>query len=151
MSLISFAIQNALKADTAVKAIVNNRVYPDVLPRINNADPTLPAISVSVVSDIPDINTGCQRTARIQVSCWSNPANVNGVKSPLEVETLAEAVITALHHTDLSKYTALVTFSTKHYHVIGQRCINSIRLREQDTDFYHIACDFEIIYRKLED
>jgi hypothetical protein len=151
MSLISFAIQNALKADTVIKAIVNNRVYPDVLPRVNDADPALPALSVSVVSDPPVSNSKCQRTARIQVSCWSNPPNVNGVKSPLEVETLHEAVITALHHDENEKFTTVYTVSSKHYHVIGQRCINSIRLREQDTDFYHIACDFEIIYRKLED
>ncbi|MFA7167791.1 MAG: DUF3168 domain-containing protein [Sphaerochaetaceae bacterium] len=151
MSFISIAVQDLLKADTAVKAIVGNRVYPDGLPRINDADPTLPAITVSEVSDIPDRAVLCQRAARIQVSCWSNPAEYNGVKSPQEVETLAEAVITAMQHSNLTVYTTTLTVATKRYYVYGMSCINALRMRDPVTDFYHKPCDFEILYRKLED
>lgn len=151
MSYISIAIQDVLKANAGVIALVSNRVYPDALPRVNDADPTLPAITVSEVSDVPNQFTQCQRTARVQVSCWSNPASYNGVKSPQQVEQLAEAVITALHHTDLDAYLTKLTVSTSNYYVIGLRCLNALRLRDPDTDYYHKPIDFEVIYRKLED
>lgn len=143
MSLIDAACRSVLAADTAVSALVGQRIYPDMLP----AGATLPALTYSLVSEVPDRYAPGVRQARVQISCWSAPPEYNGVRSPAEVNTVAEAVISALSRTALQKQVQAWTLGTTTYTVTGCRCTNSPRLYENETGFYHVPCDFIITFR----
>lgn len=143
MSLIDAACRSVLATNAAVTTLVGQRIYPDRLP----AGATLPAISYSLISEVPDRYVPGVRQARVQISCWSAPAEHHGIRSPAEVTALAEAVISALSRTELQKEIGSWTVGSETYHVTGCRCTGSRRLFEHETDFYHVPCDFIIILR----
>lgn len=145
MSHISTVIMDLLKANAGVVAKVGTRIYPDALP----SNVTLPAISVVHVDGVPDQYIPAVSTDRIQVSCFSNPTEYNGVKSPQEVEEVAQAVKTALHKSDLEKSPISGTVNgVVHTITKAPRLLSERRFREEETDWYHIPLDFSVTYRK---
>ena len=147
MSLIDAALRQILANDTTVKGLVAARIYPDRLP----AGATLPALTYSLISEVPDPYVPGVRQARVQVSCWSNPTAINGIKSPAEVNSVADAVKSALSRTALQKTVSSWTVGTGTgaviYTVTGCRCTDAPRLYENETGFYHVPCDFIITFR----
>lgn len=147
MSLIDAAVRKILANDTTVKGLVAARIYPDRLP----AGATLPALTYSLITDIEDTHVQGDWQARVQVSCWSNPTAINGIKSPGEVNSVADAVRSALSHTALQKTVSSWTVGTGTgavtYTVTSCRCTDAPRLCENETGFYHVPCDFIITYR----
>lgn len=143
MSLIDAACRAVLAADAGVAALVGQRIYPDRLP----AGATLPALTYSLVSEVPDPYVPGVRQARVQVSCWSAPLEYSGVRSPAEVNSVAEAVISALNRTALQKQVGSWTIWSETYAVTGCRCTGSRRLLEDETGYYHVPCDFIITLR----
>jgi len=145
MTHISTVIMDLLKSNTGVTALVGTRIYPDGLP----TDVTLPALVVVHVTGVPDPDIPAVSTDRIQVSCFSNPPESNGVKSPMEVEQVADAVKTALHHSDLEKNPMTRTVAgVKHSILKAPRLLSERRYREDGTDWYHKPLDFSVTYRK---
>lgn len=70
MADIGIALRARLIADTAVKAIIVARVYPDRLPQ----SPTLPAVVYNVVSGVDECHLGGLvgvAHARVQVDCYA--------------------------------------------------------------------------------
>ena len=117
----------------------------DALP----TSPTLPAITVHPVSRIPDktVNKGWE--ARVQVSCWSNPAVVDGIRSPSQVETVAAAVIAALHKPRLNMTPERWTVSTTSYDIVSRTVTGGTRTIEDPSGWYHVPVDVSIVYREV--
>lgn len=58
----------ALTEDATVGGLVAERVYPRKLPQT----PTLPAISYSIISDVPNMESNTELSdVRIQLDCWA--------------------------------------------------------------------------------
>ncbi|WP_292366074.1 MULTISPECIES: DUF3168 domain-containing protein [unclassified Methanoculleus] len=143
MSLIDTACRAVLAANAGVTALVGQRIYPDRLP----TEPTLPALTYSLISEVLDAHISGDRRARVQVSCWDDPEEHAGVRSPATVTAVAEAVISALSRTALQKQVSSWTLGATAYTVTKCRCTNAPRLLEDETDYYHVPCDFEIEFR----
>ena len=59
-----------MKAHTGLAALVGARVYPGLLP----PQPTYPAVTYAIVSDVPEHAMGTDpgtKTARVQTTVWS--------------------------------------------------------------------------------
>jgi len=143
VSLIDAACRAVLAADAGAAALVGQRIYPDRLP----AGATLPALTYSLISEVPDPYVPGVRQARVQVSCWDAPAEHAGVRSPATVTAVAEAVISALSRTALQKRVSSWTVGSNTYTVTSCRCTDAPRLYENETGFYHVPCDFIITFR----
>jgi len=148
MSHIATVILEILKVNAGVIAIIGDRIYPDGLPYTSDNPPTLPALVIVHVSGTPDNEVSDFSIDRVQVSCFSNPQEVNGVASPLEVEQLAQAVKDALHIPDLKKSPLSQTVSGVSHHIFQIRMTGERRYRESGTGFYHKPLDFMVSYRK---
>jgi hypothetical protein len=148
MTHIATAILEILKTNSTIHAIVADRIYPDALPYISDLPPTLPALVVVHVSGTPDTEVPDFSSDRVQVSCFSNPQEVNGISSPLEVEQLAQAVKDALHTPDLKKSPLSQTVSGVSHCIFQIRMTGERRFREGQTGYYHIPLDFMVSYRK---
>ena len=148
MTHIATCILELLKANSGVAAIVGDRIYPDALPYRTNTDPTLPALVIVHVSGTPDDLLDDISLDRVQVSCFSNPQEVNGVKAPTEVEQLADAVKAALHIPGLKKSPLSQTVSGVVHYIFSIRMTGERRFRETQTDYYHKPLDFMVSYRK---
>lgn len=69
MSDVGVDLRTILLADPDVAALIGTRVYPGVLPQ----NPTMPAVTYTVVSGVSGVTTdGPDRLAnpRVQVDCW---------------------------------------------------------------------------------
>jgi len=137
MSLIDGAVITKLKASPAVTSLVSSRIYPDRLP----PNPTLPAITVLKISDVPDPVVPSARFARVQCSCWSDPPAANGVRSPAEVERLSGAVGSAVHVAQLNMSPTAWTVGTASYSVTKTRVQNAPRMIEDGSGYYHVPVD----------
>ena len=92
------AIRARLVAASSVTDLVNQRVYPQVMPQ----PPTLPAVVITVVAELPQNSfTGAAATrlleARVQIDCYA--------KTYLEAHQVADAVdavVADLNDVDLS-------------------------------------------------
>lgn len=143
MSHIATCILETLKADSSVKAIIEDRIYPDALP----TDPVLPAIVITHPSEIPDPDSPRQSQDKVRVLCCSNPPDQNGVKDPKEVEQLAQAVKDAIHTSLLQKAPVAVTVNGVKHTISKIRMTGGNRYREPTTDYYVKALDFSVTYR----
>ncbi|GEM_PF-1773893 len=144
MTHIATCILELLKANSGVSAIAGDRIYPDSLPY---TDPVLPALRITLVDDVPDDDVPDLSTARVQVSCYSNPQEVNGIKDPKEVEQLAAAVKAALHAPDLKKTPLSQTVNGVVHYISRMKLSSERRFREDQTDYYHKPMDFMVTYR----
>jgi len=145
MSLIDAAVRNQLLNVNAVTAIVADRIFFDMIP----IGETLPAIIISLISDIPDRNVPGLWLSRVQISCWSNPVMQNGLKSPEEVSVLADAVKTALHQPHLNKGVSAWTVGKTTYSVSSVKVENGPRLVDMLSDWYHMPVDVLINFREV--
>lgn len=144
MTKIDAIVRAVLKSAPAITAMVGDRIYVDRAPM----GARLPYITISKPSEIPDKDVPGAYEARIQVSCWSNPALNNGMKDPTEVEAISEAVLSSINHASLQYLNEQWAVGTTRYQILRCRCINAPRYREAVSDYYHIPCDFMIKFRK---
>lgn len=144
MTRIDAAVRSKLLASTAVTALVSTRIYTDSLP--DNV--TLPAISVHPITDLEDENVPDAMTARVQVSCWSNPVISGGQRSPNEIENIADAVEAAISKTKLEWINETWTIGTKTYTVTGCRAITNARIIDDPSGWLHKPVDFMIEFRR---
>ena len=124
MTSIHGAIVALLVADTAVSALVSNRIYPVRMP----LNVTYPAISIHEISGNEDHVTGHKHN-RYQVSCWSTSFS--------QAQSLKEAVIDCLQ-----RYKGVASGNKiKQISFEG-----SMDLYEEETKIYHIPLDFIVIH-----
>lgn len=145
MTQIDFAVRAMLLADSAVKAIVGDRVHLDALP----TTPVLPAVRVSKPSEVPHAIAPGRFTARVQCSCYSDPPRANGLRSPAEVERLAKAVAAVVHTARLeAEPTAWVSPSGASYSVTDHRVANAPRFTEPVSGYYHKPVDVLVEFKE---
>jgi hypothetical protein len=144
MTAIDAALRAKLSADSPVAVITGGRIYIDRLP----INPTLPAISLHLVSEIPHDNIPNLFSSRVQISCWSDPASQDGIQSPAEVMGLSDAVKTAVSKTKLEAEPAAWTVGTTTYSVHGVRVQNAPRMIDPVTNWYHVPVDLVIEFRR---
>lgn len=84
------AIIAALKADSAVNAIVSGRVYPDSTA-IGPENSLFPAVTVNALSETTLPGMRGERKASYMVSCWTQTSRA-------DTEKLADAVVNALNY-----------------------------------------------------
>lgn len=143
--MITAMVQTKLLATTAVTALVSTRIYVDSMPQ----SPTLPAITIHPVSGVPDKEVSKATSARVQVSCWSNPAITGGRRSPAQVESVAAAVKAALHVPRLNSSPQRWAVGSTVYSVLTSRCTGGVRLIDPVTDWYHVPVDVLIEYNEV--
>ena len=143
--MITAMVRSKLANTSAVTALVSTRIYVDALP----TSPTLPAISVHPVSRIPDKTVGKGWDARVQVSCWSNPAVVDGVRSPSQIESVAAAVIAALHKPRLNMSPERWTIGSVSYDIISRIVTGGTRTIEDPSGWYHVPVDVSFVYKEV--
>ena len=143
--MITAMVRSVLANNTGVSTLVSTRVYVDALP----AGPTLPAISVHSVSKIPDPEVGKGWSAEVQVSCWSNPPVSGGIRSPAEVETVAAAVIAAMHKPRLNMTPERWTVGAVSYDITTRIVSGGTRVIEDPTGWYHVPVSVRISYREV--
>jgi hypothetical protein len=143
--MITAMVRAKLAATSAVTALVSTRIYVDMLPE----PATLPAISVHPVSRIPDPEVGKGWTARVQVSCWSDPLKSAGVRSPAEVESVAAAVTAALHKARMNMSPERWTVGSVSYDITSRKVTGGTRLIEDPTGWYHVPVDVLISYYEV--
>lgn len=144
MSFINKAARLKLLGTSAVTALVGTRIYLGTLPE----KPTLPAITIQSITDKEDDDVpGWWPNNRLQVSSWSDPPTQNGVRSPEEVEAIAAAVHTALHHPRFSGslYESWTVGSTT-YKVTRRMGGTQRRNIESTTDYFEISEDFMLSF-----
>lgn len=117
------AIRALLVADTAVSALVSNRIYPFKLP----LDVTLPAITIHKASGGRDTVTN-HGYPRYQISCWAG--------SFATVQSMRDAVVACL-----DRYKGVA--SGNHIKFISY--VGDLDAYEETTGIYHIPIDFKII------
>lgn len=129
MSTFEQGVYSKLSGTSAIRAIVDYRIYPLVLPQKES----LPAITYRIVTNMPVhamISDATLTGYRLQISCWG--------ETYLSAKSIADAVKTALRD-DLNATWGAVTV---------QRCFfdNELDLYEPaEGDFtaaYHIPIDF---------
>jgi len=129
---VVLAVITALKADTAVSAIVSTRVYRKKLP----ANPTFPAITVSTVDDIADddTNTGGWAHTRVQCTAWAS--------TPGPEEALSKLVRKALHR----KKNTLMTAGSGKVYIVSIRDAGSRPDENTEIPIYMEHRDFMAHY-----
>jgi len=143
--MITAMVRSKLANTSAITALVSTRIYVDALP----TNPALPAITVHPVSRVPDKSANKGWEARVQISCWSNPAVVDGIRSPSQVETVAAAVIAALHKPRLNMTPERWTVSTTSYDIVSRTVTGGTRTIEDPSGWYHVPVDVSIVYREV--
>lgn len=141
---IDAAIIAKLKATTAITAIVGQRIYPDSLP----LTPTLPALRISFVDGNPDSEVPGFNKARVQVSCYSNPATSNGIRSPAEVMSMVKAIKDAFHKGRLNTSPATWTAGSFSYSVLSSKVQVGPRMTEDISRFIHVPVDILVDFRE---
>jgi hypothetical protein len=135
---IDAAVRGILAANTAVRNLVSTRIHADELP----LRCSYPAISILLITDIPDPDIPDLQVARVQVDCWSR------TKSPTELNSVVQAVISALHHPRLNGINTTWVAGDTSFHVIESLCVFSMRTIEMETSIKKSPVDFSIVYRK---
>lgn len=143
--MITAMVRSKLAATSAVTALVSTRIYVDELPQT----PTLPAISVSKVSWVPNKTVGKQANARVQVSCWSNPPTSEGLRSPAEIESVAAAVRAVFHKPHLNSSPEKWTVNSVSYIITSCIVTGGTRMIEDPSGWYHLPLDIEINYNEV--
>ncbi|MDD2753927.1 MAG: DUF3168 domain-containing protein [Methanothrix sp.] len=142
--MITGMIRSKLLATSAVTDIVSTRIYVDDIP-----DPaTLPAISISKASFVPNKEVGKKKFERILVSCWAEPGNP---KNPAVVESVAAAVraVFDIPRCNFAPYRLTSSVSATAYDVTSSHCRGGFRLIDPTTGWYHIPVDLEIDYNEV--
>ena len=142
--MITGMIRSKLLATSAVTALVSTRIYVDDIP-----DPaTLPAISISKASFVPNKEVGKRKFERVQVSCWAEPGNP---KNPAVVESVAAAVraVFDIPRCNFTPYRLTSSVSSTAYDVTSSHCRGGFRLIDPTTGWYHIPVDLEIDYNEV--
>lgn len=117
-------IRARLAADATVEELVEDRIYPQVLPQGS----TMPAIALTVIDEMP-INalTGDPATrlkrARVQVDCYAET-----YLKAHDVAMAVDNVISALSDPDLSAYRE-----------------SSEDLYDDETQLYRVSSDFLVM------
>ncbi len=124
MTSLHGAIRTLLYNDTAVRAIVDSRIYPLKKP----LEATLPALTIHKISGPRDHVTG-HGTPRYQVSCWAESFSL--------VQDLSEAVISGLE-----RYKGVASGN----HIKQIVYVNSLDAIEDETGLFHVPVDFKIIH-----
>lgn len=135
---IDAAVRGILAANTAVRNLVNTRIHADELP----LRCSYPAISILLITDIPDPEIPDLWVARVQVDCWSR------ARSPTELNSVVQAVIAALHHPRLNGINTTWTAGDTSFWIIESLCVLTMRTIEMDTNIKKSPVDFSIVYRK---
>lgn len=143
--MIDAMVRTKLLATSGVTTWVSTRVYIDSLPQ----NPTLPALSITLVSLVPGKELEKAWTARVQVSCWSNPSYASGLKSPSEVTSVAASVKAALHRGRLNMTPEKWTVGSTSYDITSRAVTGMPRRFEDPTGWYHVPVDVEITYREV--
>jgi len=144
--MITAMVRSKLAATAGVTALVSTRIYIDALP---SPSPTLPAITVHPVSRIPSKVAGKGWEARVQVSCWSNPPVSGGVRSPSEIESVAAAVIAALHKPRANMTPERWTVGSVSYDVTSRTVTGGTRTIRDPGGWYHVPVDVQLVYREV--
>lgn len=121
---IDAAIRTILLANSAVKGIVETRIYPKKLP----LNCSLPALSIHKPSNPYSRIMG---SPRFQISCWSEDF--------LEVQILAKSVEKAL-----DGFSGIIDG----FEIIQIVPLESEDADEETTGLFHIPYDFQVTYRK---
>lgn len=124
MTSLHGAVRTLLYNDTAVRAIVDSRIYPMKMPM----GATFPALTIHMISDSRDHVTG-HGTPRYQVSCWAEDFAI--------VQDLSEAVISCL-----VRYKGVASGN----HIKQIAYIGSRDAMEDETGLFHIPVDFKVIH-----
>lgn len=143
--MISAALRAKLLATSGVTALVSTRVYVDYLPQ----SPTLPAISIHPVSQIPNKTVDKGSTARIQVSCWSNPSIAGGARSPSEVTSVAAAVKAVCHKAQVNMSPERWTVGSTSFNILSKRVTGMQRMIVDPSGWYHVPIDVELVYQEV--
>lgn len=142
--MITAMVRQKLLNTSWVSSLVSGRVFVDSLPETYR----LPAITVHPVSRVPDKRVANGWEARVQVSCWSDP-NGSAKGSPAEVETVAAAVIAALHKPRLNMLPERWISGNTSYDVIHRIVTGGTRVIEDPTGWYHVPVDVQITYLEV--
>jgi hypothetical protein len=124
MTSLHGAIRTLLYNDTAVRAIVDSRIYPLNMP----LNATFPALTIHKISGGENHVTG-HGYPRYQVSCWA--------ESFEGVQTLADAVTSCLN-----RYKGVASGN----HIKRIVYVNSLDAIEDETGLYHVPVDFKVIH-----
>jgi len=129
---VILAAITALKADTGVAAIVSTRVYRKKLP----ANPTFPAITVTMVDEATpsDTNTVGTVDMRIQCTAWSTTAGPE--------EALSKIIRKALHR----KKNTLMTAGTGKVYIVKMLDAGSLPDENTEIPLYMEHRDFTVMY-----
>ena len=141
---IDAAVIAKLKATTAITAIVGQRIYPDSLP----LTPTLPALRVSFVDSNPDNEVPGFNRARVQISCYSNPATSNGVRSPAEVMSMVKAIKDLFHKPRLNSSPTVWSAGSFSYSMLSSQVQVGPRTTEDVSQYYHVPVDVLVQFRE---
>ncbi|MCK9592312.1 MAG: DUF3168 domain-containing protein [Methanoregula sp.] len=144
--MITAMVRSKLLATSGVTTLVSTRVYIDAIPSTTT---TLPAIFVSPVSRVPAKQYSKGWEARVQVSCWSNPATAGGSRSPSEVENVAAAVTAALHKPRLNNAVEKWTVGSASYNIISRYVTGGTRRMEDPSGWYHVPVDVTLVYQEV--
>lgn len=96
------ALRQVLTVSESVTALVGARVYPQVLPQGANASAGLPAVVLTVISDVPERTFTSEpgtrlSDIRVQVDVWATT-----YLQAHQVAAAVDAVLSALAGVDLS-------------------------------------------------
>lgn len=129
---VILAAITALKADAGVSAIVLTRVYRKKLP----ANPTFPAITVSMVDEVTpdDTNTVGYVDMRIQCTAWST--------TPGPEEALSKLIRKALHR----KKNTLMTAGSGKVYIVKMIDAGSVPDENTEIPLYMEHRDFMVMY-----
>ena len=129
---VALAVVTALRADTAISALVVARVHRRVLPM----DPVFPAITVTQIDDIADMDTNTigYASTRIQCTTW---ASSDGV-----AQVLSSLIRTSLHRT----INTLLTAGSDGVYVVSIKDAGSRPDVNPDIPLYMYHRDFMITY-----
>ena len=142
--MITAMVRQKLFDTPAVSSLVYGRIFVDSLP----CPAVLPAISVHPVSRIPSKQVSKGWNTRVQVSCWSDP-NGSANHSPAEVETVAAAVIAALHMPIMNNQVERWTIGAVSFDIVTRMVTGGTRVIEDPTGWYHVPVDVQISYREV--
>jgi hypothetical protein len=143
--MITAMIKTKLLATSAVTALVSTRIFVDEQP-----DPaTLPSITISKASYVPNKEIGKKKFERVQVSCWADPGHP---MNPSVVESVAAAVravfdIPTMNMAYPMKLQSSVSSTV--FNVTSSHCTGGFRLIDPTTGWYHIPVDIELNYNEV--
>lgn len=126
---IEVALQQYLRAQPAVAALIANRLYPLLLPQ-----PPVgwPSVTYSCISRYPerDLSGVIYFTSRFQFSCWSERYG--------EAKVTAQAIRQALEG---------YTGPLGEFRVLGATMANEIDLGQPDSGLHHVPVDVVIKHK----